>query len=373
MKIIDLTPDYDLALAELIRNNLKKYKLDIPGTVYFDDNLNHLSDFYLAEPEKRHYFLMTDDDNKLVGGIGLAEVSFFDECCELQKLYLSDEVKGLGHSYTLMSLVDNKAKELGYKRIYLETHDNLAAAIHLYEKCGFLEIEKPEYVVHSTMNRFFMKDLLDYSGYWEKCWHEENPEELYGYLECWNRHSDTEMEVFAQHGIKSICDAACGFGAHTLALASNGFEVSAFDISEKAVELTRSGLKKYGYDDIEVKIASITSTGYDDDSFDAVTAYSVMDHLTQADAKTALKELMRIIKPGGLLLLSFDTAEEEDFLCEHDTLSDGSMVYTDNSSRSGMLYLPYDSDRIQQLIDRYDLLKQWSNKKGNQLVILQKK
>jgi putative acetyltransferase len=159
MKTIELKPEYDLALADLIRTNLKKYHLDIPGTVYFDDNLNHLSDFYLADPARRHYIVLLDDSDRLIGGVGLAEFEFFDDCCELQKLYLADEVKGAGLSYKLISLIEDKAKELGYKRMYLETHDNLAAAIHVYEKCGFKEIEKPAGVVHATMNRFFAKEL----------------------------------------------------------------------------------------------------------------------------------------------------------------------------------------------------------------------
>lgn len=159
MKTIEIKPEYNLALADLIRTNLKKYHLDIPGTVYFDDNLNHLSDFYLADPARRHYIVLLDDFDRLIGGVGLAEFEFFDDCCELQKLYLADEAKGAGLSYKLISLIEDKAKELGYKRMYLETHDNLAAAIHVYEKCGFKEIEKLEGVVHATMNRFFAKEL----------------------------------------------------------------------------------------------------------------------------------------------------------------------------------------------------------------------
>ncbi len=159
MKIVELKPTHDQALAEMIRINLKKHRLDIPGTVYFDDNLNHLSDFYLADHDKRYYYVMTDDNDKVIGGIGLAEFEFFDDCCELQKLYLADEVKGAGLSYKLVSLIEEKAKELGYKQIYLETHDNLVAAIHVYEKCGFKEIDKPAGVVHATMNRFFIKEI----------------------------------------------------------------------------------------------------------------------------------------------------------------------------------------------------------------------
>ncbi|MBO4368156.1 MAG: N-acetyltransferase, partial [Clostridia bacterium] len=101
MKICELKAENDPALADLIRVNLKKYRLDIPGTVYFDENLNHLSDYYLADPAERFYYVMIDDNDRLVGGIGLARFEFFEDCCELQKLYLADEVKGAGLSYKL--------------------------------------------------------------------------------------------------------------------------------------------------------------------------------------------------------------------------------------------------------------------------------
>ncbi|WP_035797449.1 GNAT family N-acetyltransferase [Butyrivibrio sp. MB2005] len=159
LKITTLTPEYDLALAEIIRDNLKKHALDIPGTVYFDDNLNHLSDFYLADARERFYYILLDEKDRLVGGVGLAKFEFREDCAELQKIYLSDEVKGRGISYKLMSFIEDKARELGYKRMYLETHNNLPVAIHLYEKCGYKEIEKPKEVVHATMNRFFLKEL----------------------------------------------------------------------------------------------------------------------------------------------------------------------------------------------------------------------
>ena len=153
-----LTPAYDKAIAEIVRKSLRAYQLDIPGTVYFDENLYHLSDYYDAEPDKRIYHVLMEDD-VLLGGIGLAEFEGLDDCAELQKLYLDESVRGRGLSYDMIKKVELSAGELGYKRIYLETHDNLKAAIHLYEKCGYKEIERPESVVHSTMNRFFLKEL----------------------------------------------------------------------------------------------------------------------------------------------------------------------------------------------------------------------
>ena len=151
-----LESGYDAAVAELVRSNLKAHHLDIPGTVYFDDGLDHLSDFY-SYPSCSYYVLLKDGE--IIGGIGLAEFDGFADCCELQKLYLCDEVKGNGLGYKLIAFIEEKAKEMGYRQIYLETHTNLQAAIHIYEKCGYKEIERPAAVVHGTMNKFYLKEL----------------------------------------------------------------------------------------------------------------------------------------------------------------------------------------------------------------------
>ena len=159
MQVGMITPKDNQALAQIARCNLKKNGLDIPGTVYFDADLDRLSDFYLAEGKKRYYFVLRDDDGHALGGIGLAEFTPIADCAELQKLYLADAAKGAGWSYQLVSLVEDKARELGYKHVYLETHTNLQIAIHVYEKCGYRQIDRPEGVMHATMNRFYIKDL----------------------------------------------------------------------------------------------------------------------------------------------------------------------------------------------------------------------
>ena len=153
----EMTTGDDAAVAKLVRDNLKKYKLDIPGTVYFDDGLDHLSDYY-GTGDKR-YFVIEDKSGKVIGGIGFARLDFMEDTAELQKLYLDDSAKGSGLGYELISLVEEDMRAAGFKHSYLETHDNLQAAIHIYEKSGYGEIPKPEAVVHSAMNRFFLKDL----------------------------------------------------------------------------------------------------------------------------------------------------------------------------------------------------------------------
>ena len=157
MELREITEADNEAVATLVRDNLKQFGLDIPGTVYFDEGLDHLSDFY-GNKESR-YYVMVDGSRKVIGGIGFAIFKPMKDTAELQKLYLADSAKGSGLGYEMIRFVEDRMREAEYKQSYLETHDNLQAAIHIYEKCGYEEIERPKEVGHSTMNRFFLKAL----------------------------------------------------------------------------------------------------------------------------------------------------------------------------------------------------------------------
>ena len=153
----EITATDNEAMAAIIRDNLKQFGLDIPGTAYFDEGLDRLSEYY--GKKDRGYYVIEDENGKVIGGIGFARFELMNDTAELQKLYLADSAKGSGLGYKLIELIEEKMREAGYKQAYLETHDNLQAAIHIYEKCGDKEIPRPEEVGHSAMNRFFVKEL----------------------------------------------------------------------------------------------------------------------------------------------------------------------------------------------------------------------
>ena len=206
-------------------------------------------------------------------------------------------------------------------------------------------------------------------SFWERCWKQEDTEALNGYLRGYLNCQSEEIDLFRRAGLQTVCDAACGFGAYTLALASNGFTVRSFDVSPTAAALTRAGLKRFGYE-VEVRVADLLHTGYADGEFDGAFAHSVLDHMTRADAATALAELCRIVRPGGLVLLSFDTAEEDDYTAPHETLPDGSLLYTGAGKRGGMIFHPYDREAIHSLVSGYEIASERVNRKGEQIVVL---
>lgn len=159
MKLRRITAADDAAMARIVRDNLEKLHLDIPGTAYYDPELDHLSSHYNSAPEKRCYFIALNDEEQVIGGVGVAEFSGIEHGAELQKLYLSDTVKGKGYSKELVQAAETWAKEAGYTSLYLETHRFLQVAMAFYRKMGFEKIEKPAAVLHSTMDHFFLKKL----------------------------------------------------------------------------------------------------------------------------------------------------------------------------------------------------------------------
>ncbi len=157
-KIRKILPEDNQPLKEIIRYNLKNHGLDIPGTAYFDESLDKLSEFY-SDSATRGYFVLTDGDNNVAGGVGFAEFSDIDGCAELQKLYLADSAKGFGLGYVLINYVEEKMAEAGFELAYLETHENLKSAIYIYEKSGYSRIDRPKNVVHGSMTHFYLKRL----------------------------------------------------------------------------------------------------------------------------------------------------------------------------------------------------------------------
>ena len=95
----------------------------------------------------------------MLGGCGFAEAAVFDRCAELQKLYLSDAAKGKRVGRHLSETVEQAARDAGYETLYIETHSKFDAAIRLYEKLGFQQIDKPQGVQHGAMDHFYLKSL----------------------------------------------------------------------------------------------------------------------------------------------------------------------------------------------------------------------
>ena len=156
MEFIPIEPHHDAAMAAIVRAALEEHGLNIPGTAYFDAALDSLSAYY-DRPGRAYYVLL--DGETVIGGVGVAEFDTLPGGCELQKLYLAPAFRGQGLGSRMIRFIEDRARELGYQQIYLETHTALSAALRAYQRAGYRPIPRPDSVIHTTMDRFYLKEL----------------------------------------------------------------------------------------------------------------------------------------------------------------------------------------------------------------------
>lgn len=101
----------------------------------YDDETEHLHEKY---GEGGIYIVNVD--GKDVGCIAFKKLD--ETTCEVKRVFLYDECRGLGIGRRMMDRIITDARAKGYKTMLLDTLPNLTDALGLYEKIGFKPTEK---------------------------------------------------------------------------------------------------------------------------------------------------------------------------------------------------------------------------------------
>lgn len=145
-------------MEQIIKRSLESFDLNIPGTAYFDPQLGSLAQFYKQQTNAK-YWVVVNEQDVVVGGVGIAPFGLNTEICELQKIYIKPEAQGMGLSRKLMKVALDFAYE-HYTYCYLETLKKLQTANLLYIKLGFQQLEKPLIGSdHTAMDTWYIKEL----------------------------------------------------------------------------------------------------------------------------------------------------------------------------------------------------------------------
>jgi putative acetyltransferase len=145
-------------IAELIRSVFREFKIDKPGTVYFDPTTDDLYNLFSINGSE---YWIAEENGIIVGGCGVyPTLGLPGGCAELVKLYLLSSCRGRGIGWQLMEKTFVSARKLGYHQLYLESLPELSKAISLYERAGFRNIPKPLGASgHFGCNIWMIKDL----------------------------------------------------------------------------------------------------------------------------------------------------------------------------------------------------------------------
>ena len=113
-------------------------------------------------------------------------------------------------------------------------------------------------------------------------------------------------QVIAETGVPQphILDMGAGTGNITIKLIQRNCRVTAIDVSRGSLDVLRS---KVGPDArLETVHLDSPTLPFPDASFDAATIYSVLHHIP--DYLGAIREMIRILRPGGLIYIDHETS-----------------------------------------------------------------
>jgi SAM-dependent methyltransferase len=103
-------------------------------------------------------------------------------------------------------------------------------------------------------------------------------------------------------GDRHVLDAGCGAGRMMPVLAALGCRVDGVDLSPQMIRRARQDHATF-----PSQVASITALPFSDGSFDGVLSWYSTIHHPDPDLPRILGEAHRVLRPGGLLLVAFQS------------------------------------------------------------------
>lgn len=147
----------DAAVAAIIRAVMPEFGADGPGFAIHDAEVAAM---HAAYARAGCAYFVVELDGTIRGGGGIAPLDGEAGVCELRKMYFLRELRGRGAGDALIRVCLDTARDLGYRRCYLETLTGMDAAQRLYERHGFARIPAAMgNTGHFSCNRFYLLDL----------------------------------------------------------------------------------------------------------------------------------------------------------------------------------------------------------------------
>ena len=146
----------------------------------FDQEMASLPGAYTAT-EGRLFF--AEIEGRPAGCVGVRPLPESEGVCEMKRLYVDPEERGHGVGNALALAAIKAAKEIGYRKLIIDTLPSMRMAVKLYRELGFTEA--PAYYKTPVEGTMFL--ALDLENWSEEDIRSENLSLLFDFNRAWAR------------------------------------------------------------------------------------------------------------------------------------------------------------------------------------------
>ena len=216
-----------------------------------------------------------------------------------------------------------------------------------------------------------------YMNQWNKIYKGEG--EKFKYYDINKPHEDLSevTKFFKKNNVEKILDLGCGAGRNLIPLLQSGFEVSGLDLAPDGLKIIRKKAKQEKLK-TDLKLGNIYDRlPYADNSFDAIISVQVLQHGTEKQILTAIEEIKRILKPGGVVFITLCgrlmNGKVRLFLVKTAKKIAPNTYVPTQGNEIGLTHFIYNKDRIRKHFKEFKMLKSWKDERDYYCFIAENK
>ena len=155
-------------------------------------------------------------------------------------------------------------------------------------------------------------------------------------------------------GHKYLLDLGAGLGRHAIYFSKQGFQVSAMDLSEYAIQYLNNWAEQENQL-INTSVGDMLSLPYHNNSFDCIFAYHVISHTDSLGINKIMSEIERVLKPNGEVYLTFCSKESTEYIESWFPKLDNSTLICQDEAEKGIPHYYVDLNDLKYLLTNFNI------------------